>query len=288
MTGEYGDTTQGGASYKRASGTFGMGNLAADRYNVMVVASYQKEGALFGGDRSLLEPRHPFPGKARTAARRATPSRRTSRCSRPATERSTPRRRPAPGPYAVNDPFFPSTRCRFDPSSLVGLLPAAERESLFGSARFAITADVQAYAEASYNRNKINTILQPVPLSDQFAAAGLERAVQPGAVQRHRHRAVPGGLRAEAHLGPTTRRPSPPPITAARPTCSSATAPKAPATATSPTSRRRRVSSRVSRARPPAGTSTPPTCSAKARSASRSIPASRPTPRSCRCSTAAR
>ena len=44
LTAEYGDTTQGGASHQRATGIFGFGNLAADRYNVMLVASYQKEG----------------------------------------------------------------------------------------------------------------------------------------------------------------------------------------------------------------------------------------------------
>ncbi|MEO6363118.1 MAG: TonB-dependent receptor plug domain-containing protein, partial [Caldimonas sp.] len=53
VTGEYGDTTQGGANFKRASGTFGFGNLAADRFNVLFVASYQKEGSLFGREREF-------------------------------------------------------------------------------------------------------------------------------------------------------------------------------------------------------------------------------------------
>ena len=39
LTGEYGDTTQGGANFKRASGTVGFGNLDTDRFNVMIVGS---------------------------------------------------------------------------------------------------------------------------------------------------------------------------------------------------------------------------------------------------------
>ena len=49
------------------------------------------------------------------------------------------------------------------------LVPTTERLSLFGAARFALTSDIEAYLEASYNRNKQNNVIQPVPISDQFA-----------------------------------------------------------------------------------------------------------------------
>ena len=39
VTGEGGGTTQGGASFRRASAIFGFGNLATDRYNVMATAT---------------------------------------------------------------------------------------------------------------------------------------------------------------------------------------------------------------------------------------------------------
>ena len=167
ITGEYGDTTQGGANLKRASGTFGFGNLAADRFNLMLVASYQKEGSLFGRDRSFSKSGinldagndatsgNTFPGNIAlfpTGSKTRNPT--APNC---------------PGPYAVNDPNFPPTRCRFDPSPYVTLIPASDRTSLFATGKFAITADIQAYAEASYNENKSRTIIQPVPLSDQFA-----------------------------------------------------------------------------------------------------------------------
>jgi iron complex outermembrane receptor protein len=73
-----------------------------------------------------------------------------------------------PGPYSFNDPLFPPDRCRYDPSPAVTLIPDSERISLFASGRYAITPDIQAFAEASYNKNKIRTVIQPVPLSDQF------------------------------------------------------------------------------------------------------------------------
>jgi iron complex outermembrane receptor protein len=167
LTGEYGDTTQGGASLKRASATFGFGSLAADRFNVLVVGSYQKEGSLFGRDRMDFAGRaydvfttndttsgNTFPGNIAPA----DGSGGTTNPSAPG----------CPGPYAFNDPLFPPTRCRYDPSPSVTLIPASERISLFASGKFAITPDIQAFAEASYNKNKIRTIIQPVPLSDQF------------------------------------------------------------------------------------------------------------------------
>ena len=167
LTAEYGDTTQGGANFKRATGTFGFGNLATDRFNVMVVGSYQKEGALFGRDRMDFAGRaynvehtndttsgNTFPGNIVPA----DGSGGTTNPSAPG----------CPGPYSFNDPLFPPDRCRYDPSPAVMLIPDSERISLFASGRYAITPDIQAFAEASYNKNKIRTVIQPVPLSDQF------------------------------------------------------------------------------------------------------------------------
>jgi iron complex outermembrane receptor protein len=167
LTGEYGDTTHGGARFKRATGTFGFGNLASDRFNVMLVTSYQKESALFGRDRG------DFAGKAYDVTNtNDTTSGNTfpgniipADGSGGTTNPSAP---DCPGPYAFNDPLFPPDRCRYDPSPSVTLIPDSERVSLFASGKYAITPEIQAFAEASYNRNKIRTVIQPVPLSDQF------------------------------------------------------------------------------------------------------------------------
>ena len=167
ITAEYGDTTQGGANFKRISGVLGLGNIATDRFNVMIVGSYQKEGSLFGADRSFSKSGINVDAGADATSGNTFPANvalypNGARTLNPAAPGCV-------GPYALNDPLFPPTRCRFDPSPLVTLVPASQRASVFVAGKVAITADIQAYAEASYNQNKIRTIIQPVPLSDQFA-----------------------------------------------------------------------------------------------------------------------
>ena len=169
VTGEYGDTTDGGASFKRGSVILGYGDIAADRFNVMAVASYQKEGSLVGGQRSFSK--SAFNDRNDTTSGNTFPA--NIAAYNPVTGAIVKTRNPSapgcPGPYSVLDPNFPATRCRFDPASLVTLVPGTERASLFASGKFAITPDIQAYVEGSYNQNKARTIIQPVPLSDQFA-----------------------------------------------------------------------------------------------------------------------
>lgn len=165
LSGEYGDTTQGGASFKRASGVFGFGDLAADRYNVMLIASYQKEGGLFGRDRSFAS--------SGINSFNDTSSGNTFPANIAAADGSFGTHNPSAAsgclaPYSTLDPNKAQTLCRFDPAPLVSLIPASERTSVFASGKFAITPDIQAFAEASYNRNTTRVVIQPVPLSDQF------------------------------------------------------------------------------------------------------------------------
>ncbi|WP_395700614.1 TonB-dependent receptor [Aquabacterium sp.] len=163
-----GDTTQGGASLKRGALTWGFGDLGKDRFNVMVTASLQKEGGLRGADREF----------AKSGINVAQGNDVTSGNTFPANivllDDSGRTLNPAagicPGPYSVVDPLNnPANICRYDPSPQVTLLPESERTSLFASAKFALTQDIELFAEASYNKNKIRTIIQPVPISDQFA-----------------------------------------------------------------------------------------------------------------------
>ncbi|MGZ5715569.1 MAG: TonB-dependent receptor plug domain-containing protein, partial [Caldimonas sp.] len=202
LTGEYGDTTQGGANFKRVSGTAGFGSLASDRFNVMLVGSFQKEGALFGRDRSFASSGineftlndttsgNTFPGNIASYD--------------PVTGAIGGTRNPsAPGcplPYAISDPLFPPTRCRFDPAPLVTLVPASERASVFAAGKFAVTNDIHLFAEASYNRNKIHTVIQPVPLSDQFTIP----SNNPLCSQAPYNTVVPGGCVAAIVMTPAS------------------------------------------------------------------------------------
>jgi len=167
ITAEYGDTTDGGAKLQRISAAYGYGDLGKDRFNLMLVASFQKEEALFGRQRKF----------ASTGINEAALNDTTSGNTFPANifllDGSGRTRNPSaptcPGPYAILDPLFPPNRCRFDPAPLVQLTPDAERTSIFASAKFAVTSSMEAFIEGSFNRNKQNNVIQPVPLSDQFS-----------------------------------------------------------------------------------------------------------------------
>ena len=166
VTAEYGDSTQGGARLQRIAGTFGFGDLASERYNVMLVASYAKEDALYGRQR------HFAASGINEAALNTTTSGNTFPANVVAVDGSAGGNPTAAtgcvAPYSQIDPLFGPDTCRFDPASLLALLPATERASLFASGKFAVTSDIEAFAEASYNRNTVRTVIQPVPLSDQF------------------------------------------------------------------------------------------------------------------------
>jgi iron complex outermembrane receptor protein len=165
VTGYYGDTTDGGASVTRASALYGFGDMGKDRFNVMGMVSYQQEKPLYGGQRQ-------FAASGVNNVNDAT-SGNTFPANIAAADGSFGTRNPSnpacPPPYATYDPQLTTKGCRFDPSPLVSLVPKTERFSAMLNGRWAITPEVEAYFEGSYNKNKATTILQPVPISDQFA-----------------------------------------------------------------------------------------------------------------------
>jgi iron complex outermembrane receptor protein len=175
VTVNYGDSAAGGAQSRRANAVFGFGNLDSDRYNVLVVANYLKEDPLFGYQRSF----------ARSAVNLGAQNDGTSGNSFPANiviptvdENGDPTtvtanpNHPNCSP-SIADPVFDAFGapfvCRYDPSPLVGLLPATERSNVYATGKFAFNANLQGYAEASFAHNRVNTVIQGSPVSDQFA-----------------------------------------------------------------------------------------------------------------------
>ncbi|HUP09190.1 MAG TPA: TonB-dependent receptor [Caldimonas sp.] len=164
-TAYYGDTSDGGASATRGSLLFGAGDLGKDRFNVMGTFSWQHEKPLYGAQRSFAQ--------SGINSINDTSSGNTFPANFIATNGAFGTRNPSnpscPPPYAVYDPQLSTTGCRFDPSPLVQLIPDAERTSLFLSGRYALTPTMELFAEGSWNRNRQNNVIQPVPISDQFA-----------------------------------------------------------------------------------------------------------------------
>jgi iron complex outermembrane receptor protein len=166
LSAEAGDSTRGGGSIERASIAWGQGDLARDKFNFMIVGSYQHEAPLYGRDRSF--------SKSAIDSNNDLTSGATFPANFAAADGSFGSKNPSAAtgcmlPYSQLDPNFPQNRCRFDPAPLVTLLPKSDRLSLFTSAKFALSDNMEAFFEASVNQNKQRTVIQPVPLGDPYA-----------------------------------------------------------------------------------------------------------------------
>ena len=163
-----GDSGDGGGGIKRVNGVLGFGNLAENRYNVLLVGSYQKEDALFGAERDF----------SASGINEAALNDTTSGNSFPANVAAVPG---SPGAFtgsinplsdncapSVESPLFGPGVCRYDPSPFVSLLPDTERMGVYSAATFALTDEVQLYSSLSYNKSEQDFVIQPVPISDQF------------------------------------------------------------------------------------------------------------------------
>jgi len=154
-----------------ASGLLGWGNMATDNFNATVSFDYKKQDALFGAQRDFAN------RGINVEKSNDTTSGNTFPANFVAADGSFGTRNPdfptCTGPYATNSPLFTnvlgSKGCRFDPSPLVSLLPASEQTSIFGTLRYAFASDVEGYGQFSYSNKEQRSIIQPVPISDQFA-----------------------------------------------------------------------------------------------------------------------
>ena len=133
-TAESGAARDDSGSVTRASATFGVGDLAKDRYNAFAVVSYQKEKALFGRDRAFAASGINVDNLNDTTSGNTFPANIFP------TDGSFGTRNPAfpacPGPYATRSPLFDligSQGCRFDPSPILSLFPETERYGFFAS-----------------------------------------------------------------------------------------------------------------------------------------------------------
>ena len=177
-----GVTQHGGGESGGLNALVGWGDMGKQGFNANLIADFRHEEAIFGRQRGFASsgifPEHnndvtsgnTFPGNIAVAPPPGSGTR------NPATDASIPaaaRCQPiggGPSGYATLDPaFFPTTRCRFDPSPFVSLIPKTDTGSLFGNLRMRLTPAVEGYAQGSYVHKDVNTVIQPVPLSDQFA-----------------------------------------------------------------------------------------------------------------------
>ena len=158
-TAYYGSPTRGGGGDQwEAAATLGAGDLSNDRYNAFFSVLYQEQKSLDQRDRDFSRTSYlpdiglnttsgqTFPGFISTGG--------------------------------IGNPGFPNcepsivvgARCRFDPSRFPGVqsIPETKQWNFFGSARYQINADWQAYVTGLYSKQETNVVIQPVPISDQI------------------------------------------------------------------------------------------------------------------------
>ncbi|WP_374562930.1 TonB-dependent receptor [Ideonella sp.] len=159
---EYGNSTQGGGAISRASVLWGHGESAVDGYNLTLIGTYQKEEGLRGRDRDFARSSINVKHLNDTTSGNAFPANIFfgGHSYNPLAPDCDP---------SVSSPLNSPAVCRYDPAPSVQLVPPTERVGFMASAIVPLNPDIEAFGEFSIGRNTIHTVIQPVPISDQFA-----------------------------------------------------------------------------------------------------------------------
>lgn len=162
LSAEYGLSTKGDAGVSRLSGIWGHGDAAADGFNLTLIGTYQKEDGLYGRDRDFADSGIDVAHNNDVTSGNAFPANifYNGNSYNPMAPDCAP---------SVVSPFFGPGVCRYDPSPSVSLIPPTERLGLMANAIVPLGRDFEAFAEFSLARNTVHTVIQPVPVSDQFA-----------------------------------------------------------------------------------------------------------------------
>jgi iron complex outermembrane receptor protein len=165
LSGYGGETQHGGGAQKQATLAAGYGDLEADRYNVFVVANYQKDDVLHARDR-------PF---SRTGYRPEEGADNTNLETFPANIRSPTLLNPelasgcAP---PVTIPIPGTLRCGHDTLAVINTIPPVERTSVLGAATWQINPDIQLFAQALYSYNRYVLTRNQAPTTLVYPAGG--------------------------------------------------------------------------------------------------------------------
>jgi iron complex outermembrane receptor protein len=153
--------------------TAGFGDLAKDRYNVLITGNWHKEDALLQRSRNFsrsndIESIGLFGGSSNTFPANITappgfPSIGTTNPASPNGCAGFNGSLPAPE-WA----FGPNTRCYFNPAAVAQSMPEIETASIYAKGTFQINKDWQAFVSGAYSKSENKNEIQPVPLSDIF------------------------------------------------------------------------------------------------------------------------
>jgi iron complex outermembrane recepter protein len=166
----YGAATEDGkARISKGHLVAGFGDLAADRFNLMLQASAQKESPLFGADREFARNAIRVDRNNNLGSSRADPA----NIGIPGIGLFNPRVDAATqtgdcSPRGVYEPAAGDTICLFDNGAFVTLVPKSERVNFNASARWLVGEGVELFAELGWARKKAQTVIQPAPIDAVF------------------------------------------------------------------------------------------------------------------------
>jgi iron complex outermembrane receptor protein len=171
----YGTPTRGGGGDQyQASGTVGFGDLARDRWNVVMSAQYNEQKSLDQVSRNFSNSSYiPDIGLIGISSN-TNPGNITTGGIGVVTNRGGPARLALSPEDCAPSTFFNDailgTGCFFDPSRVSGInmIPHEKTWNFFGNGRVQINNDWQAYATAFYSRDETRLVIQPGPVSSLF------------------------------------------------------------------------------------------------------------------------
>jgi iron complex outermembrane receptor protein len=173
-------TRSGGGNRYQATGSFGIGDLAKDRYNVFASISYQQQEPLEQRERNFsntsFRPEIGLVGiSSNTNPGLVTDFNNFPITSGVVTNANGPARLAGPNECGastfLNDPVISNTvGCYYDPSNQPGVLMINKDKlwNAYARGTFQLNESWQAYAELNYSHDETGSVIQPSPVSSIF------------------------------------------------------------------------------------------------------------------------
>ena len=180
VTGFYGTPTRhGGGDQWQGTASAGFGDLTKDRYNVFITGQYNEQKPLDQAARDFSNTSYrPDIGLIGLSSNTNPGNIRTGHIGVVNNSSGTPVVAvDAPNPTQacghnifVNDDIL-GTACFFDPSHTPGveMIPDEKTYSFFGSGKYQINNDWQAYVQALYTHDETRLVIQPGPISSAIS-----------------------------------------------------------------------------------------------------------------------
>ena len=151
----YGIAQEGDGDAWTVNGIFGMGDLAKDRYNVMLSGYYFKRKEIFARDRDFAS-NEDLRGRGGADRRSAY--------GFPSSYINNDTGEVAFGPTC--DPAQVRTYCRYNRAAFGSLLPESERMNVSLKGSFMVTKEIELFADLMYSENKSYATGFPAPSTD--------------------------------------------------------------------------------------------------------------------------